>query len=67
MAAKFKVLSTTELLEAILLQLSLKDVLLSQRVSKEWRDTIVGSTKLQQLLFFRPIGEVAHHPSPGNA
>lgn len=67
MAAKSKVFSTTELLEAILLQLPMKDVLLSQRVSKEWRDTIVGSTKLRELLFLFPIEEGAYEPSPGIA
>ena len=66
MAAKSRVFDTPELMEAILLQLPLKDALLSQRVSKQWRNTIVGSTKLQQLLFFRPMGELADRPSPGN-
>ncbi|KAK5680168.1 hypothetical protein LTS10_007095 [Elasticomyces elasticus] len=46
------VLLTTELLEHILSQLPMKDLLLAQRVSSEWRDVICQSPLLQQQLFF---------------
>ena len=42
-----------ELCEAILLHLPMRHLLVSiQRVSKVWRDTISGSSQLQQKLFF---------------
>lgn len=44
-----------ELLEAILVQLPPEDVLLAQRVSKDWQATIKTSKELQEKLFFRPI------------
>ena len=49
-----------ELLEKILLQLSMKDILLSQAVSKDWNAAIQHSTKLQEARFFRsaPLSEV---------
>ncbi|KAK0936811.1 hypothetical protein LTR29_011585 [Friedmanniomyces endolithicus] len=49
------VLLTTELLENVLRPLPAKDLLLAQRVSRQWRDVIAGSRQLQQLLsVFRP-------------
>ncbi|KAK6429609.1 hypothetical protein LTR95_014244 [Oleoguttula sp. CCFEE 5521] len=50
------VLTTPELLEAILLDVfHIRTVLFSQRVSKQWRATISGSTALQTLLFFKQV------------
>lgn len=49
-----QVLSTTELLEMILLQLPLKDLLLAQRVSTKWKAVIDASPDLQKALFFQP-------------
>jgi hypothetical protein len=43
-----------ELLEMILLQLSQKDILLSQRTSRSFRHTTLGSPRLQKALFFAP-------------
>ncbi|KAK5137451.1 hypothetical protein LTR08_008429 [Meristemomyces frigidus] len=45
---------TTELLENILRFLPMKDLLLSQRVTKKWRAVISESMLLQQALFFLP-------------
>lgn len=49
-----QVLGTTELLEAILLHLDTKTLLLSQRVSKAFKETIITSLPLQQALFLKP-------------
>lgn len=43
-----------ELLETILLHLSQKEILLSQRTSRSFRYTILGSPRLQRALFFAP-------------
>lgn len=43
-----------EILEALLAQLPTRDLLLSKRVKKTWRDTINGSKKCQQALFLKP-------------
>ncbi|CAJ2512916.1 Uu.00g010350.m01.CDS01 [Anthostomella pinea] len=56
-AAMAKALGIEELLEGILLNLDMKTLLLSQRVSKGFRSTIAASTRLQQALFFAPIGD----------
>src|SRR5207253_420563 len=48
------VLEIPELLEAILFRLPIRDLLLAQRVSRQWRDIISNSLSLQQALFFRP-------------
>lgn len=48
------VFAVYELLEGILAELPMKDLLLAQRVSRQWKSLIVSSDKLQQLLFFRP-------------
>ena len=49
-----EVLRLPELLEMILQHLPQKDLLLSQRVSRSFRHTILGSTRLQKALFFAP-------------
>jgi hypothetical protein len=46
-----KVLNTTELLEAILVELPIRDLLFSQRVCRTFKDTIANSIRLQQALF----------------
>jgi hypothetical protein len=48
------VISTTELLENILMFLPMKDLLLAQRVSRNWKAVITKSISLQQRLFFVP-------------
>lgn len=53
-AVHTQVLSTTELLEMILLHLLMKDLLLAQRVSVKWKAVIDESPDLQNALFFRP-------------
>ncbi|KAK5124041.1 hypothetical protein LTR85_002238 [Meristemomyces frigidus] len=51
-----KALKTPELLEAILLQLPIRDVLLNAPlVCKHWQTTITDSPRLQQALFFKPL------------
>ncbi|RYP10631.1 hypothetical protein DL765_008056 [Monosporascus sp. GIB2] len=47
-------LSIPELLVQILSELDLRTLLLSQRVSKHWRDTIARAPELQRALFFEP-------------
>lgn len=54
-SAASKVFNIPELLEAVLLDLSCKDVLITQRVSKLWKATIDGSAKLQKALCFVPV------------
>jgi hypothetical protein len=49
-----KVLGTVELFEHILQFLPFKDLLHSQRVSRQWKATIDTSLPLQQALFFQP-------------
>ena len=51
------VFATAELLEAILLYVDLKTVLLSQRVSMFWQAVINGSPKLQRALFAPSIND----------
>lgn len=53
-AASELVFQLPELLEIILLHLSQKDLLLSQRVSRNFRQTVEGSVRLQKALFFAP-------------
>lgn len=50
----YKVFSTTELLESILLSLPERDLLLCQRVSKAFRATVQQSIKIKKVLFFVP-------------
>ncbi|KAK3069387.1 hypothetical protein LTR53_012301 [Teratosphaeriaceae sp. CCFEE 6253] len=47
------VFATAELLEKILLRVDAKTVLLSQKVSRHWREVVVGSHLLQQKLYLR--------------
>lgn len=49
-----RVFRTTELLEAILLELQVRDVLLAQRTATVWKRVVSGSKKLQQMLYFTP-------------
>ncbi|KFY43191.1 hypothetical protein V494_02083 [Pseudogymnoascus sp. VKM F-4513 (FW-928)] len=53
------VLSIPELLEAILLDVDMKTLLLSQRVNRNWASIITASSVLQQALFFQPAQEVS--------
>lgn len=46
--------ATTELLEAVRLELDMKTLLLAQRVSRRFREVIGVSPTLQMKLFFRP-------------
>ncbi|KAK5136528.1 hypothetical protein LTR08_002872 [Meristemomyces frigidus] len=48
-----RLLATTELLEAVLLQLPMRDLLLAQGVSKRFEEVIAGSP-IQRALFFEP-------------
>ncbi|KXT01885.1 hypothetical protein AC578_2173 [Pseudocercospora eumusae] len=51
-------LNTTELLEAILVQLPIKDLLFAQLVCSTWKNCIEASPRLQQGLFFQlPEGD----------
>ena len=50
-----KAFAIPELLEAILLHLTTRDLLLSQRVAKTWKPTISASRLLRQALFLEPI------------
>lgn len=52
-----QVFNITELAEAILSFLPLKDLLLVQRVCRSFRATIQGSVQLQRLLFLEPEGD----------
>lgn len=49
-----KVFAVPELLEAILLLLTPRDLLLAQRVNKTFRASIKASVLIQQKLFFKP-------------
>ena len=49
-----RVFALPELLEAILLELPVKKLLLVQRVSKHWQTTIKASVSIQQALFYTP-------------
>lgn len=50
-----RVFAIPELLETILFLLPTKDILISQRVAKNWKSTIDGSFLLKQALFIEPI------------
>lgn len=54
-SAAHRTLFIPELLESILLLLTEQDVLLCQRVCRDFRDIIIGSSILQEQLFFRPL------------
>ena len=53
LTAAQKVFAVRELLESILLLLPTRDLLLSQRVNRFFRNTITGSSLLQEALFLR--------------
>lgn len=53
-AACHAALFTTELLERILVEMEMRNLLLSQRVNSKWRKVIESSTILQQKPFFEP-------------
>lgn len=50
-----EVISTRELLEAILLQLPARDILLAQRISKAFREAVERSPSIKRKLFFKPV------------
>ncbi|KAK5684570.1 hypothetical protein LTS10_004442 [Elasticomyces elasticus] len=54
MAFTAQVVNLPELLEAILLELPTRDLLLAQRVCTNWRTAITTSPNLQKMLFFKP-------------
>jgi hypothetical protein len=54
MSATQKVFGVFELLEAILLNLPIKDLLFAQKISKNFNQVIKSSTPLQKALFFQP-------------
>ena len=56
MKARDQVLATYELLEAVLHALPTKDLLLSQRVCREWHKMIQRSQMLQRALFISEAG-----------
>jgi hypothetical protein len=45
----------TEIIEGILSALPTRDLLLAQRVSRQWQDIILASPALQQKLFMQPV------------
>lgn len=53
-SAQDRAFDIPELVEAILAQLSPRDLLLSQRISRNFQTVIKSSPRLQQTLFFRP-------------
>ncbi|VUC33481.1 unnamed protein product [Clonostachys rosea] len=53
--ARNTVLNTTEIVEAVLVHVDPKTVLLARRVCAKWNDLISNSPSIQQHLFFRPI------------
>lgn len=66
MAAANKVFSIAELLESILLLLLHKNILVLQRVSREWNSSVQVSVKLQKLLFFKSIGDIVDLADKGS-
>lgn len=59
MPAAREVFGTLELFEMIMLEVDMKTILLSQRVSREFQDKIDVSTPLQRKLWFLPRLETA--------
>lgn len=57
-----QVLHLPELLECVLLHLSQKDLLLSQRVCVSFHETVQTSPKLQRALFFQPDPKLPTEP-----
>jgi hypothetical protein len=56
----------TEIFEAILAALDMRDLLLAQRVNRQWRDVITASPALQQKLFMQPIPPRNHSTAEAN-
>ena len=52
--AAVRVFEVTEILESIMLEVPMRDLLLSKRVSRQFQQNIVGSVNLQRALFFEP-------------
>ena len=50
-----RVFNTVELIEAVLLELPLRDILLAQQVCKTWQAAIAASSPLQRALCLQPI------------
>ncbi|KAK5124493.1 hypothetical protein LTR85_001710 [Meristemomyces frigidus] len=50
-----RLFAIVELVEGIAVHLAIQDILLVQRVSRIFRDTIASSTMLQKALFFQPV------------
>ncbi|CZT17414.1 uncharacterized protein RCC_03248 [Ramularia collo-cygni] len=61
-SATSRVLQTTELLEAILLNLPMQQILLSQRTCKTFQDTVRGSLSLQRKIHFAPVKDEGQQP-----
>ena len=57
MATATQVFATYELLEGVLHHLPTRDLLLAQRVNRDFRDVITRSHKLQRALFLIPAGQ----------
>ena len=55
------VFSIVELLDMILLELPIQDLLLAQRVNREFRDTIITSPRIQERLLMRPRSRRNHN------
>lgn len=53
-SAAERVFGVAELLEIVLASLPLKDILLVQRVSKDFRNSVKSSKRLQEALFLKP-------------
>ncbi|ELR08100.1 hypothetical protein GMDG_02927 [Pseudogymnoascus destructans 20631-21] len=51
--------SIPDILEAILLSVDMKTLLLSQRVSRDWASIMASSLVIQQALFFQPVQAVS--------
>src|ERR1700761_5411027 len=55
--ATARVFGLLELFEEIVLYLPVRDILLSMRVCKTFRDTITESAQIRQALFLEPLSE----------
>lgn len=58
-----RVFGTTQLLEAIILQLPCREVFLAQGVARYWKATIAGLAMLQKALFLRPTTDAINPPT----
>ncbi|KXT01685.1 hypothetical protein AC578_2748 [Pseudocercospora eumusae] len=58
--AAHAVFDTAELLEAIILELPVLDMLVYQRVSKNWRDGVQNSIVIKRALFLAPEDAKGH-------